>query len=287
MTGRQVPVAALDLESRRLGPLPLINHFLERLGLEALLDRFVPTPDRRSRMPHARGLGVLLRSFLIERQPLYRQQEIALTYRARDLGLAEKELELLGDDRLGRALDRLFDADRGALLTQVALACHERFGVSFERFHNDSTTVSFCGQYQAAKGRSMRGKKAPFITFGHPKGHRPDLKQLLYVLTCSGDGHVPVGFRCEAGNTNDSPTHIDTWDALVELTGGVSFLYMADSKLCAYDPMDHIFRRGGRFLTVMPRTRKKDSTFRRLIGVWLLLTDPEVPFDAGVTSMRG
>ena len=270
MSRGQVPVASLDLESRRLGPLPLVNHFLERLGLEALLDRFVPTPDPRTHMPHARGLGVLLRSFLIERQPLYRQQEIALTYRAQDLGLSEKELALLGDDRLGRALDRLFDADRGALLTQVALACHERFGVTFERFHNDSTTISFCGQYQAAKGRSMRGKKAPFITFGFSKGHRPDLKQLLYVLTCSGDGHVPVGFRCEAGSTNDSPTHIETWDALVELTGEVNFLYIADSKLCAYDPLEHISRRGGRILTVMPRTRKEDAVFRR----WIQTNDP-------------
>ncbi len=260
---QEVPIDSLDLVGRRLGPLPLINHFLERLGLEALLDRFVPTPDPRTLVPHARGLGVLLRSFLIERQPLYRQQTMAQAYRARDLGLTQKELDLIGDDRLGRALDRLFDADRAALLTKVALACHERFGVTFERFHNDSTTVSFCGQYKAARGRSIRGKAAPFITFGFSKAHRPDLKQLLFVLTCSGDGHVPVGFRCEAGNTNDSPTHIETWDALVKLTGGVDFLYIADSKLCAYDPLEHISRLGGRLLTVLPRTRKEDAAFRR------------------------
>ncbi|MFV2074411.1 MAG: DUF4277 domain-containing protein, partial [Thermoanaerobaculales bacterium] len=262
---QEVPIASLGLKGRRLGPLPLVNHFLERLGLEDLLERFVPTPDPRTRMRHALGLGVLLRSFLVERQPLYRQQAMALAYRAGDLGLSEEELGFLGDDRLGRALDRLFDADRSALFTQVALACHERFGVTFERFHNDSTTVSFCGQYKAARGRGIRGKRAPFITFGHSKARRPDLKQLLYVLTCSGDGYVPVGFRCEAGSTNDSPTHIETWDALVELTGGPDFLYVADSKLCSYDPMEHISRHGGRFLTVMPRSRKEDSTFRRWI----------------------
>lgn len=270
-TRQQVPVDELGLASRRLGPLPLINHFLERLGIEALLERFVPTPDGRTRVPHARGLGVLLRSFLVERQPLYRQQTLVEAYRAQDLGLTDEELELLGDDRLGRALDRLFDADRAALLTEVALACHARFGVSFERFHNDSTTVSFCGQYRAAKGRSIRGKTAPFITFGFSKARRPDLRQLLYILTCTGDGHIPVGFRCEAGNTNDSSTHIETWDALVKLTGGVDFLYIADSKLCAYDPLDHISRRGGRFITVLPRTRKEDASFRR----WIQTHDPE------------
>jgi hypothetical protein len=30
------------LYSERLGPLPLINHFFARAGLEALLDKYVP-----------------------------------------------------------------------------------------------------------------------------------------------------------------------------------------------------------------------------------------------------
>jgi hypothetical protein len=34
-------------------------------------------------------------------------------------GLKESELEHLSDDRIGRALDRLFDADRAALLTAI------------------------------------------------------------------------------------------------------------------------------------------------------------------------
>jgi len=38
------------------------------------------------------------------------------------------------------------------------------------------------------------------ITYGFSKDHRPDLKQLLFILTTSHDGGVPVQFRCEAGN---------------------------------------------------------------------------------------
>ena len=44
-------------------------------------------------------------------------------------------------------------------------------------------------------------------------------------------------FRCEAGNTNDSPTHIATWDALCRAAGGPDFLYVADSKLCVRAPV--------------------------------------------------
>ena len=53
--------------------MPVVNHLLERLGLETLLERFVPTEDRRTRIPHARCLGVLLRSITVEREPIYRE----------------------------------------------------------------------------------------------------------------------------------------------------------------------------------------------------------------------
>ena len=70
----------------------------------------------------------------------------------------------------------------------------------------------------------MRGKKALRITHGHNKDHRPDLKQLLFSLTLSADGAVPVHYRAVDGNTTDDKTHIMTWEALRELAGGPDFL---------------------------------------------------------------
>jgi uncharacterized protein DUF4277 len=118
---RQVPShpARFGLHSERLGPLPLINHFIERIGLEAMLDRHVPTLDGRSALPHAKALGVLLRSIIVEREPIYRQQETALDFAPAAFGLSAEQMAHLGDDRIGRALDRLFDADRATLLTEV------------------------------------------------------------------------------------------------------------------------------------------------------------------------
>ena len=52
----------------RLGPLPLVNHFLDRLGLEEAFERRVPTDDPRCRLSHAQALGVLLRSIIVERE---------------------------------------------------------------------------------------------------------------------------------------------------------------------------------------------------------------------------
>ena len=73
---------------------------------------------------------------------------------------------------------------------------------------------------------------------------------------------MPVIYRLADGNTNDDPTHIPTWDALVKLTGGPGFLYVADCKLASAEAMGHIDRGGGRFITVLPRSRKEDAAFR-------------------------
>jgi len=67
-----------------------------------------------------------------------------------------------------RPLDRLFDADRTALLTDVVVAVGERFGIEFTEFHNDSTTISFYGAYHGASGRKIRGRTSPAITYGLP-----------------------------------------------------------------------------------------------------------------------
>ena len=280
MRCRQDP-SDLTLTTERLGPLPLINHVLRRLDLDGRLDRFVPTGDRRVRVPYGKALGVLLRSILVEREPIYRQHETVSEFAPACFGLEPEEAKAVSDDAIGRALDRLFDADRAALLTDVVVAAVREFEVVLDELHNDSTTVRFCGQYRQAGGRVIRGRRAPAITYGYSKDHRSDLKQLLFILTTADDGGVPLQFRCEDGSTNDAPTHQGTWDFLHKATGRTDFLYVADSKLCSRPAMDHIHDQGGRFITVLPRTRLEDREFRAWIQSntpdWHLVRDEENP----------
>jgi transposase len=271
MQARTPLSSAFALNTERVGPLPLINHFLERMGLEGLLDKHVPTGDRRCAVTHARALGVLVRSIIVEREPIYRQAESVHGFAPGLYGLAAEQLERLGDDRLGRALDQLFAADRAALLTAVVVAVGQRFALEFHRLHNDSTSIAFCGQYRRPRAARHARRRAPAITYGYSKDHRPDLKQLLLILTTAADGAVPVQFRVADGNTNDSVTHRDTWNTLKAVAGQADFLYVADSKLCSYDNLDFIHRAGGRFVTVMPRSRREDAHFRR----WLQTHTPD------------
>ena len=164
------PFTETRLRSERLGPLPLINAFLERLQLSERLERFVPSRDRRVKLRYATALGVLLRSILVEREPIYRQAEVIETFAASAFGLSEAQARHLTDDAVGRALDQLFDADRAALLTDVVVAAALEFDVKLDELHNDSTTVSFAGQYANASGRSIRSQRAPFITRGFGVG---------------------------------------------------------------------------------------------------------------------
>jgi transposase len=253
----------LALESRFVGGLPLVNAFLDRLTVDRLLEAALPSGGRVS---PARALGVLLRTIVLnDRQPIYTHAEWAARAEPGLIGLTDGQAASLNDDRVGRALDRLFDADRAALLTAIVLRTIREFEVELEQFHNDSTTLTLTGEYREAQGRAVRGQPTLVVTYGHNKDHRPDLKQLLFVLTVSADGAVPIHYRALDGNTNDATTHIETWATLCRLAGRPDFLYVADCKLCAKATLAHIDKHGGRFITVLPRNRREDKWFRTYI----------------------
>ena len=262
--GEQVAheVGDYGLVSRALGGLPIVNHFLDRLGLPGLLNEALGEVDGRTKLAPASAIRLVITNLVLGREPLYALGEWAARYDPALLGLSGEEAETINDDRVGRALDALFHADRASLLTIVMLAAIGEFRVDTDQLHNDSTSISVHGAYRAADGSPSRGKATPVITHGHSKDHRPDLKQLVWILTVSADGAVPITYRLAGGNTADDPTHVPTWDGLVALTGRVDFLYVADSKLCSRQAMGHIAGRGGRFVTVMPRSRKEDAAFR-------------------------
>jgi transposase len=256
------PAARFELESQQIGGLPLVNRLLARLRFEALLDRHLPRPPPRARVTPRQALGVLVRNLVLARVPLYALGEWAEPRVPALLGLAAAPGRALEDDRVGRSLDRLFDTDRAALLTELIVHMVREFDVALDELHNDSTTLTLHGHYSAATGRLVRGKPTLRIAHGHNKDHRPDLKQLLWILTISADGAVPVHFKVADGSTEDSTTHRETWETLRRWVGSPRFLYVADSKLCTFENLRHIHRAGGWFLTVLPRTRKEDRLFK-------------------------
>jgi transposase len=261
--GRIARAAGRTLHSSTLGVLPILDRFFDRLRLRSILRDHLPREDRRSRIPTATGLLILLKNLLISREPLYGIGEWAARHAPELLGLGPAQLSSLNDDRVGRCLDRLFDADVPTLALAVVVHAVREFAVDLDELHNDSTTITFHGDYESAdRERTLRGRLRPAVTWGYNKDHRPDLKQLLYILTVTRDGAVPVQFRVQSGNTTDDRSHRATWDLLCKLTGRRDFLYVADRKLATAENMAYIHRHGGRFVSVLPRTRGEDAAFR-------------------------
>ncbi len=257
-----VDPSRIELRTEGVGGLPVVNAVLGRLGFDELMSAHLPEPDARCGLEPARAIGVLVRNLALGRRPLYGLGAWAAGYDPALLGLFAGEAERLNDDRVGRALDELFLADRASLTTALSLAAIGAYRISVDELHNDSTSICLYGAYRDATGQPRGGVTPPRPARGHSKDHRPDLKQLVWILTVSADGAVPITHQMVDGNTEDSTTHIATWDSCRAIAGRADFLYVADCKLATRDNMDHIAAHGGRFLTVLPRTRKEDETGR-------------------------
>jgi transposase len=262
--GKSAQADGLELRSYEVGALPLLNRIIGRMQLQRTLSEHLPSDDPRTELPTVTALLVLFANLLMAREPVYGVGEWAALFPPDLLGLRQQDLARLHDDRLGRSLDRMFEGIGPTLIMAVVRHVIREFEVSLDELHNDSTTVSFYGAYdEAGQESEQRGRPTHAITWGHSKARRPDLKQLLYILTVTSDGNVPVYFSSASGNTVDDGTHIGTWDLLYELIGHAGFLYVADCKLASSENLSHIATRGGRFVTVLPRGRSEDIAFRQ------------------------
>ena len=137
--------------------------------------------------------------------------------------------EHLNDDRLGRILDKLYAAGLTELFVTIALSAARRFGVDLHSLHLDSSSLHVDGDYLSAQ--SETGELGTIdITYGYSRDHRPDLKQFMVDLMCSGDGDIPLYLRVGDGNETDSSVFAQLilefrqqWD--------VDALFVADAAL--------------------------------------------------------
>jgi len=234
----------LELKGLRIGSLPIIDRFIERMKLRDLLIDAFDNPR------YADALLLLLKNILVDRNALYAIEEWSNQYDPKLVSGGK-----IGDDRLARALDKLFFCDRATLQTRIVLWMVKEFKLNLERIHNDTTSVTATGQYANQDPRAIQLKR------GHSKDHRPDLKQLVYSLCVCSDGAVPVHFKSYDGNRTDDTIQLETWDSLRLLLQSPEFVYVGDSKLCVSSTLKKIDSEHGLFVTMVPRTRGEITEF--------------------------
>jgi hypothetical protein len=258
------------LRRELIGAMPAVNAVLARLGFDRAAAEYLPVPDARCAMAAAAVTGVMVRCLATGRQPLYGLADWAAGFEPALLGLRPGQARLLNDDRCGRALDLLFEADRASMMTALSLAAVREYQISTDELHNDSTSLALYGAYRASGADTAAGggqpRRAPRPARGFSKDHRPDLRQLVWILTVAADGNVPFTARMADGNTSDDQTHIQTWSQCRAIAGHPGFLYVADSKLAAGASMTWIDDQHGRFVTILPRSRTEDRAGRDAIA---------------------
>jgi len=98
----------LRLHALRVGALPILNQFIARMGLADELTLALKNAG------YGEALLALVKNILVDRNALYAVGEWAALY---DAGLVAQAK--IGDDKLGRALERLFATDRATLQTRI------------------------------------------------------------------------------------------------------------------------------------------------------------------------
>jgi transposase len=244
-----------SLVRRYVGELPILRACAERLGFRPIISRYLPSHGNE-KIAAVDSLMIMVYNIACGRQPVYELEHWATRLGRRVLPGNGAGMNMLNDDRFGRVLDKLYMADRASLATEIAVETTRTEQLEHTRVHNDSTTVKAYGRIPGTTRTGL------YLARGLSKDHRPDLKQLVYSLTISSDGAVPIHYKTYPGNRTDDTTHIETWTALRHIVGRTDFLYVADCKVCTDEQLPYIVSHGGRVVTIMPDTWKESDTFK-------------------------
>lgn len=222
---------------RRCGALPLVAHYLARLGLAQAVERACPVHGR-AQLTHGEVIGALVANRLTDPRPLYDVRGWADDQGAHPL--LGCPAALLNDDRLGRALDALaahVEQVKGAL----CLRALERFGCEPKRLHWDFTSVSVHGSHEGSE----------LIRFGHSSDKRQHLRQAKLGQAVSEAG-VALYHRSEAGARNETGALCDALEGLKAALGRQDFLLCADTALVSEANLRALLADGISFLAPLP-----------------------------------
>jgi transposase len=248
-----------SLKRYRVGEFPLIAEIIRRMHLREIFEDCLSETTKVEEST-IDALILLIYNLTIGKWPLYELNEWIQELNLNIIGIEKsRQSEQFTDDRFGRALDRFYMVDRASLMTRIVVEVTKVFNLDMTRLHNDSTSVKAFGDYPKPSRSGLAIHK------GLSKDHRPDLKQLVYSLTISSDGAVPIHHKVYSGNRNDETTHIETWTTLSEICQRPDFLYVADCKLCTDKQLSHITDLGGRVITVVPECWKESKSFKEIL----------------------
>ncbi|MGH8566376.1 MAG: IS1634 family transposase, partial [Gammaproteobacteria bacterium] len=216
---------------REVGPLLLVRHYLDRLGLVRLVDEAIPQRGR-AQLTHGEVVAALIANRLAAPAPLYDIAGWASGAAVHEL-LAVPGM-LLHDDRLGRALEAfapVAETVRGAAM----LAAIGTFGAEAARLHLDLTTLTVAGDYPGST----------LVAKGWNSTRR--VQRQVRVLSAANPTGVPLYTRPSPGDSAELSCLGEAMDRLARLLPP-GLLIVADSALGHLKNLCEADRAGLRFI---------------------------------------
>jgi transposase len=233
------------IRAAQVNHLPIVASYARRLGLVEKVNGLVPVEMEVE--PGVIVLGMVLDT-LSGRSPLY---HLETTFDACDRELLFGQAlpaSYFNDDNVGRVLEHLYEAGTQKIFSVLSTSAVERFKLSTQHVHFDTTSVNVYGDYLNAQDED-----APFkITQGYSKDKRPDLKQFVLSLLCV-EGDVPIVGKLEDGNASDKKINHSVLSNISQhmKEHGVAdeaFIYIADSAMVTEENL----AQAGLFITRLP-----------------------------------
>ena len=215
----------LEIQVENLDHLGLIAGMIDEIGIVEQINQLVGEQAGEIVSPGHAVKAMILNGLGLVSSPLYLFSKFFEGKATEHLIGAGIKPEHLNDDRLGRVLDKLYLTGLEQIFTSIALVAAKKFSISTETIHLDSSSFHVHGEYENTMpqvtlltsknhpddltGKLINEVVVPqpiSITYGYSRDHRPDLKQFILDLICSGDSDVPLFLRVADGDEADQAT---------------------------------------------------------------------------------
>ena len=239
---------------KKLGALPVIKEFQNRLGIEAIIDRACPVREEVANKTHGQIINLLVANRLTSPRPLYEIVKWAREWAVEEVYGCRPEF--LNDDRLGRALDAIYPKIE-ELKGAITWSAIQNFGLDAAKLHWDITTLAFAGRYEE------QDQEAPSIEYGHAKDH-PELKQVQAGFGVTEDGGIPLWYQAMDGAAAEVKQVIGAMEGLKAATRQDTFTLVGDTKLVSKENVTAALKAGLTFCAPEPASDKLRQEFLSL-----------------------
>ncbi len=262
----------------RVDDIPLIFHWLMKMGVAELIDRIWPTHGNWKGLSYGQ-LAVLFITYVVHslNHRLSGMEAWLVSHQRLLEQLTGWSLERteVTDDRLGILLSELgSDAERiAAYQAEQGQYLIRAYELPTEVARYDTTSFNV---YHAPEEAETKG----LLAFGHSKDKRPDLLQFKQGLGTLDPAGVPIFTETVNGNKADDPLYLGAWRTMGQTLGRKDFLLVADCKAAAIETRATIAQEGGWYLLPVPLTGKTPEE----LAAWIR-QPPAAPRDIVLEAM--